>query len=187
MRHPKRSIRRTVRTRKPRHPQREYQELERTDWPDSIRVEERMNPAPLTIRPTAKVGEAARLMREARVRHLPVLDGGNRLVGIVTDRDLRQVILDPRLQERLGAQLADVLETLTVRDVMTWAVITVRPETAIRDAARLLHQRKIGALPVVKNDRLVGILTETDVIRAFAEVLGEGVLARPYRWALRAP
>jgi acetoin utilization protein AcuB len=187
MRHPKRSIRRTVRTRKPRHPQPESRELESTDWPESIRVEERMNPAPVTIATTAKVSEAARLMREARVRHLPVLDGGNRLVGIVTDRDLRQVILDPRLQEQLGAQLADVLESLTVRDIMTWAVITVRPETAIRDAARLLHQRKIGALPVVKNGRLVGILTETDVIRAFAEVLGEGVLARPYRWALRAP
>jgi acetoin utilization protein AcuB len=187
MRHPKRSIRRNVRTRKPRHPQRESQEVERTDWPDSIRVEERMHPAPLTIRPTAKVSEAVRLMREARIRHLPVLDNGNRLVGIVTDRDLRQVILDPRLQEPLGAWPTDALEGLTVRDIMTWAVITVRPETAIRDAARLLHQRKIGALPVVKNDRLVGILTETDVIRAFAEVLGEGVLARPYRWALRTP
>jgi len=156
-------------------------------WPESIRVEERMSPMPLTVRWTAKVTEAVRLMREARIRHLPVLDDSRRLVGIVTDRDLRQVILDPRLQERLGAGLADTLAGLTVRDVMTWAVITVRPETEIRDAARLLHQRKIGALPVVKNGRLVGILTETDVIRAFAEVLGEGILARPYRWALRAP
>jgi acetoin utilization protein AcuB len=126
-------------------------------------------------------------MKEGKIRHLPVLDRGRRLVGIVTDRDLRQVILDPRLQERLGASLADALESLTVQDVMTWAVISVRPETEIRDAARLMHQRKIGALPVVKNDKLVGILTETDVVRTFAEVLGEGVLSRPYRWALRAP
>jgi acetoin utilization protein AcuB len=121
-------------------------------------------------------------MREARIRHLCVLDGSNRLVGIVTDRDL---ILDPRLQERFGAGLADALEGLTVRDIMTWAVITVHLETEIRDA-RLPHQRKIGALPVVKNGRLVGILTETDVIRAFAEVLGEGIPARPHRWALWA-
>jgi acetoin utilization protein AcuB len=145
-----------------------------------------MSGLPLTVRWDAQVIEAVRLMKEGKVRHLPVLDGGSRLVGIVTDRDLRQVVLDPRLQERLGVGLADALEGLTVRDIMTWAVITVRPETEIRDAARLLHQRKIGALPVVKNGRLVGILTEADVLRAFAEILGEGVLSRPYRWALRA-
>jgi acetoin utilization protein AcuB len=187
MRHSKRSIRRNIRTRRPRHPGREAQELEGLNWPESIRVGDRMTPAPLTVRSTAKVADAVRLMREAKIRHLPVLDGDNRLVGIVTDRDLRQVILDPRLQERLGAGLSDALAALTVRDIMTWTVITVRPETEIRDAARLLHQRKIGALPVVKNDRLIGILTETDVIRTFAEILGEGILARPYRWALRAP
>jgi acetoin utilization protein AcuB len=187
MRHPKRSIRRATRTRKPRQVGHETREIEAMTWPESIRVGDRMTPAPLTIRWTAKIIDAVRLMREARMRHLPVVNGGNRLVGIVTDRDLRQVILDPRLEERLGAGLADALEGLTVRDIMTWAVITVRPETEIRDAARLLHQRKIGALPVVKNGRLVGILTETDVIRVFAEVLGEGILARPYRWALRAP
>ena len=88
-----------------------------------------MTPAPLTIRWTAKIIDAVRLMREARIRHLCVLDGSNRLVGILADRDLRQVILDPRLQERLGPGLGDALEGLTVRDIMTWAVITVHPET----------------------------------------------------------
>jgi acetoin utilization protein AcuB len=146
-----------------------------------------MTRAPLTARWNAKIADAVRLMKAGRIRHLPVLDGDRRLVGIVTDRDLRQVVLDPRLEDRLGTGLADALESLTVRDIMTWAVITVRPETEIRDAARLMHQRKIGALPVVSNDRLVGILTETDVVRTFAEVLGEGVLSPPYRWALRAP
>jgi acetoin utilization protein AcuB len=187
MRHPKRSIRRNIRTRKPRHPRRETQEFEPMNWPESIRVGDRMTPAPSTVRPTAKVADAVRLMREAKIRHLPVVDASKRLVGIVTDRDLRQVILDPRLEERLGGGLASALEGLTVRDIMTWTVFTVRPETEIRDAARLLHHRKIGALPVVKNERLVGILTETDVIRVFAEVLEEGVLSPPYRWALRAP
>jgi acetoin utilization protein AcuB len=187
MRHPKRAIRRDIRTRKPRHPGREAREVEAMNWPESIRVGDRMTPAPLTLRETAKITDAVRLMRQARIRHLPVLDSSNRLLGIVTDRDLRQVILDPRLQERLGPGLDDALEGLAIKDVMTWAVITVRPETEIRDAARLLHQRKIGALPVVKDGKVVGILTETDVIRVFAEVLAEGVLARPHRWALRAP
>ena len=187
MRHPKRSIRRNIRTRRPRHPERETRELEALSWPESIRVGERMTPLPLTVRWSAKVIDAVRLLREARIRHLPVLDDAGGLIGIVTDRDLRQVIFDPRLQERFGAGLGDALQDLTVRDIMTWAVITVRPETEIRDAARLMHQRKVGALPVVKNRRLVGILTETDVIRVFAEVLDEGVLSRPHRWALRAP
>jgi acetoin utilization protein AcuB len=187
MRHPKRSIRRNIRTRRPKHSRPESQEIESSSWPESIRVGERMTALPLTARWNAKVVDAVRLVREARIRHLPVLDGSGRLVGIETDRDLRQNIFDTRIQQRLGKQLADAQEDLTVRDIMTWAVITVRPETEIRDAARLMHQRKIGALPVVSNGRLVGILTETDVIRAFAEVLGEGVLSRPYRWALRAP
>jgi acetoin utilization protein AcuB len=187
MQHPKRSITRTIRARKPRHPRREAEELAAPTWPESIRVEDRMIPLPLTVRWDAPLVDAVRLMKEGKIRHLPVLDRDRRLVGIVTDRDLRQVILDPRLQERLGASVADALEGFRVRDIMTWAVISVRPETEMRDAARLMHQRKIGALPVVKNDKLVGILTETDVIRTFVEVLGEGMLARPYRWALRAP
>lgn len=187
MRHPKRAITRAIRTRRPRQPGRETGELERATWPESILVEERMTRSPVTVDWNTKLGEAVKVMRERKIRHLPVLDGGNRLVGIVTDRDLRQVILDPRILERLSAGWVDRLEEFAVRDVMSWAVISVRPGASIRDAARLMYQRKIGALPVVKNDRLVGILTETDVIRTFVEVVGEGVLSRPYRWALRAP
>jgi acetoin utilization protein AcuB len=187
MRHPKRAIRRAIRTRNPRQRRREAEELQAADWPESIRVEDRMTTSPLTVGWSAKLTEAVRLMRERKIRHLPVLDDGDRLVGIVTDRDLRQVILDPRILDRLSAGWVDRLEEFAVRDVMSWAVVSVRPGASIRDAARLMYQRKIGALPVVKNDRLVGILTETDVIRTFTEVLSEGVISRPYRWALRAP
>jgi acetoin utilization protein AcuB len=62
--------------------------------------------------------------------------------------------------------------------------VIVTPGTSIRDAARLMHERKVGALPVIDGDRVVGILTERDVLRAFGEMLDEAVLARPYRWAL---
>ncbi|MBI3456940.1 MAG: CBS domain-containing protein [Candidatus Rokubacteria bacterium] len=69
---------------------------------------------------------------------------------------------------------------------MTWGVITVGPESEIRQAARIMHERKIGALPVVEHGRVVGILTETDVVKAFVQMLGEGLLSKPERWGLEA-
>jgi acetoin utilization protein AcuB len=171
-RHPKRTITREIRTRRPRHPGRQQAELEALTWPDSIRVYS-----------DALVSGAVELMRSRRIRHLPVVDRGGRLMGIITDRDLRQVMFDPAVQARL-ARATDALRGLTVRDVMTWGAVSVTPATSIRDAARLMHESKIGALPVVEADRVVGILTERDVLGTFREILDEGVVARPYRWAL---
>ncbi len=182
MRHPKRSIPREIRTRRPIHPGREADELAAETWPESMRVADRMTRAVAMIHSDALVWGAAEMMRTRKIRHLPVVDREGRLVGIVTDRDLRQVIFDPAIQERAG-DLAAALKLLRVRDVMTWGVITVRPGTGIREAARLMHEQKIGALPVVEGDRVVGILTESDVLKAFEEMLGEGVVSRPYRWA----
>lgn len=92
MRHPKRSITREVRTGRSKHPRREPEELEALRWPESIRVEERMTRGSVTIRWDAPVAEAWRLMRNRRIRHLPVVDEEGELVGVVTDRDLRQII-----------------------------------------------------------------------------------------------
>jgi acetoin utilization protein AcuB len=129
-----------------------------------------MATSPVTIGPNALVRAAADLMRRRKVRHLPVVDGHARLVGIVTDRDLRQVVFDPAIQIHLGPR-AEALRDLTVRDVMTCGVVTVEPDSDIRQAARLMHERKIGALPVVDRRRLVGILSEHDVLRAFATLV----------------
>ncbi|HXD99833.1 MAG TPA: CBS domain-containing protein, partial [Candidatus Acidoferrum sp.] len=137
----------------------------------------------VAVAPDDTLAQAYALMRARRIRHLPVVDRSGRLVGIVTDRDLRQVVFDPTVQARL-ARATDALRGLTVRDVMTWGAVSVTPATSVRDAARLLHERKIGALPVVEADRVVGILTERDVLATFREMLDEGVVARPYRWAL---
>lgn len=182
-RHPKRTITRPVRTRRPIHPGRDAEELEALVWPEGLRVADCMTKSAVTTRSDALVRGAADMMRTRKIRHLPVVDHGGRLVGIVTDRDLRHVIFDPALLARVD-HLADALQTLTVGDVMTYGVITVRPTAELREAARLLHENKIGALPVLDGERVVGIITETDVLRAFANVLGEGVLAKPYRWAL---
>jgi acetoin utilization protein AcuB len=182
MRHPKRSIPREVRTRRPLHPGREADELEALTWPDGLRVKDFMTRSPVTVHPDALVQGAAQMMRTRKLRHLPVVDGGGKLMGIVTDRDLRQVVFDPAVQARLG-RAADSLRTLAVREVMTWGVVTVRPETAIRHAAWLMREQRLGALPVVEAGRLVGILTERDVLRAFEQALGTDALTRPYRWA----
>jgi CBS domain-containing protein len=180
--HPKRTITREIRTRRPLHPGREQDELEALTWPDSIRVRDRMTRPVVTIHSDALVSGAVEMMRSRRIRHLPVVDRAKRLVGIVTDRDLRQVVFDPAVQARLQ-RATDALRGLTVREVMTWGAVTVTPATSIRDAARLMHERKVGALPVVDADRVVGILTERDVLETFREILSEDVVARPYRWA----
>lgn len=179
MRHPKRTITRALRTRRPIHPGREGDELDAIMWPESLRVADCMTRGVATIHSDALARGAAEMMRTRRIRHLPVVDQEGGLVGIVTDRDLRQVLFDPVMQARVS-HLADTLKTVTVRDVMTWAVLTVQPDTLLRDAARLMHERKVGALPVVARGRIVGILTETDVLNTFAEALGQG-FAKHYR------
>ena len=140
-----------------------------------------MTPSPICVPLDTSLAMAAREMRDHDIGDLLVVEDG-RVVGIVTDRDLRQVIFDPAIQARLG-RAGDALKTLTVRDVMTWGVVTVRPETSIRDAAWLMREQRLGALPVVRSGRLVGILTERDVMRAFEEALSTDALTRPDRWA----
>jgi acetoin utilization protein AcuB len=181
MRHPKRTITRALRTRRPLHPSRERDELDAVAWPESMRVADCMTRGVATIHADALAQGAAEMMRKRRIRHLPVVDYEKGLVGIVTDRDLRQVLFDPLIRAR-AAHLADALKTVRVTDVMTRAVLTVQPETPLRDAIRLMHERKVGALPVVSAGRVVGILGETDVLKTFAQALGQG-LSKPARWA----
>ncbi|MBI3107201.1 MAG: CBS domain-containing protein [Candidatus Rokubacteria bacterium] len=184
MAHPKRSIPREIRTRRPLHPGRGADELEALTWPEkAILVADRMSRPAATIRWDAPAREAAGLMRSRKIRHLPVVDAGDRLVGIVTDRDLRQAIFDANLRERLG-EAAATAEEIPVREVMTWGAITVHPRTEIREAARLMHARKLGALPVVEGHRVVGILSESDVLRTFLDLLNTQAFSKPYRWAL---
>lgn len=183
MRHPKRAITRAIRTRRPLHPGREAKQLEAERWPGAtLRVRDCMSQGVATIHSDALVRGATEMMRTRRLRHLPVVDREGRLVGIVTDRDLRQVIFDPSIRSQAGVA-ADILGRLTVRDVMTWGVITARPDTALAEAARRMHEQKIGALPVVEGERVVGIITESDILKAFLDVLAEDVLAKPFRWA----
>jgi acetoin utilization protein AcuB len=137
----------------------------------SMIVRDRMTRRVTTVRPETRLSEAARLMRARKIRHLPVVDRAGRLVGMVTDRDLRQALFAPAVQAEIEDVLG-VLEALSVGDIMTRSVVRIRAAASIRDAARLMYERRLGALPVVERERLIGLITETDVLGAFQELLG---------------
>jgi CBS domain-containing protein len=121
----------------------------------------------ITISPKERVSLAKHILDQKRIRCLPVVSDG-KLVGIITDRDIRRAL--PAHAGSLGAdELSCLFDTLQVQAVMTRKVISVTPETSIETAAALLLAHKIGGLPVVDGERLVGILTEGDVLRASLE------------------
>ncbi len=124
----------------------------------------------ITITKDEKVVTAFERMRRHRIRHLPVLDNG-RLVGIISDRDIKLALIPeqvPQSQERCYY----LVETTSVEEIMTSNPITVTPQTPLEEAAKLIHRYKIGSLPVVDNEELVGIITETDILEVFIEIMG---------------
>jgi len=135
-----------------------------------MRVSEWMTPAPVTVAPSTPVPKVQELMVRRRIRHLPVVEEG-RLVGIITDRDVRT--LQPSPATSLAAREVHYLfDRLTVHAVMTRPVLTVAPHELLAEAVRLMLENRIGGLPVVEGERLVGILTEVDLLRAFSTTLG---------------
>jgi CBS domain-containing protein len=118
-----------------------------------------------TVTPDTTLPEALRLMHAGRIRHLPVLAEG-KLVGIVSDRDLKRAMASPATS--LAAQeLTYLLERLRLEEIMTRTVITIGPSSPVEEAARIMLREKISAVPVTEGGRLVGIVTETDVLRLF--------------------
>jgi acetoin utilization protein AcuB len=130
-------------------------------------VKDFMKRDPITVKKDDSFRYALKLIRKEGIKHLPVLEG-KKVVGIVTDRDLRQAAPSPATSLEIH-ELNYLLERLEVEAIMTKRVITVTPESKLLDAAKLLIARKIGCLPVVEQDELVGIITETDILRAYIE------------------
>ena len=132
-----------------------------------MHVRDLMTPNPITVGPDMAVFEARQLMLKQRIRHLLVVDEG-RLLGVVTDRDIRLSL--PSQATSLSVwELNYLLARLTVEKVMSTAVITVGPDRDASDAARLMLDHRIGCVPVVDGGLVIGILTETDIVRAFVE------------------
>ena len=136
-------------------------------------VGKRMKREPVTIRPEDSLRHAMNLVKEKRVRHLPVVDDKGRLVGVVSDRDIRAAWASSATSLEVR-ELHYLLEKVKIEEIMTKKVITVSPNTTIEDAALLMHDNRIGCLPVVEDDRLLGLITETDIFAAFVEVMGLG-------------
>lgn len=134
-------------------------------------VGERMTADPVTVAPSDTLQKGRELMASHKVRHLPVLDGGQ-LVGVVTDRDVRQSMPSPQIITEAD-EARSFLTMVTVAEVMSRDVVSVEPGTAIERAARLFLERGIGCLPVTENGALVGILTQTDMLKALVDLIAE--------------
>jgi CBS domain-containing membrane protein len=123
------------------------------------------NPATLERNETLDLAES--VMNLGRIRHMPVVDDG-KLVGIVSQRDLFRSALVTALG--FGRKVTSALiKTIKVKEIMTGKVITISPNASIKDAARQMIDKKIGCLPVVEGDRLIGLVTETDMLRYVVE------------------
>ena len=136
-------------------------------------MRERIQRNPVTIRPEASFFEARALIHEKGVRHLPVVDKNNLLVGIVTDADIREAA--PSDATLLSVQeLNYLLGNLKVSAFMTPKenLITITPDTLIEEAVQLMHDHKIGCLPVMEGERLYGIFTETDALGHLVDIFG---------------
>jgi acetoin utilization protein AcuB len=134
-------------------------------------VRERMSHSPVTIGADTPITEALKVMRQNSVRRLPVLDPEGRLLGIVSEKDL--LYASPSSASSLSIyEMHYMLSQLKVTEVMSSDVITISPDIPLEEAARIMADNKIGGLPVVQGDRLVGIITETDIFKVFLEMLG---------------
>jgi acetoin utilization protein AcuB len=142
-----------------------------------MQVSELMSRAVVTIDVSASGQEAVARMHGARVRHLPVTDERGLLVGIVTDRDLRHHLFSRPVRREIGAMSVEaLLKLVPVREIMSAPVACVAPGDDVDTAARLMRERKVGSVPVVDGGRVVGIVTETDLLR---EIVRADGLASP--------
>ena len=120
----------------------------------------------VTIAPGASGQDALRRMHETRVRHLPVIDQHGVLVGVVTDRDLRHSLFTPGVYPQLGAIPVDtLLGGVSVRDIRSAPPIALQADVEVAQAAHRMRKDRVGSLPVLDGGRVVGMVTETDLLR----------------------
>lgn len=135
-----------------------------------MRVKDRMRRSLVSVAQSDTLDHALMTLKRFNIRHLPVVKG-DRVVGIVSDRDVKKAAPSP-FDYPTAEEFRAFTSAVTVKEIMTKEVVTVSPLTPIEEAACLMNQKRIGALPVVQEGRLVGILTETDVLGVMAEMMG---------------
>ena len=133
-------------------------------------VRDIMQVHPVTATAETRLFHLLRVLQQRGFRHVPIVDG-SRLVGIVSDRDVKQAMASAAMSVD-GRERDRLLDGLTAGQIMTRTVVTIGPMFGVEDAARLMATRKFSALPVTEGDRLVGIVTETDVLHLFVRGMG---------------
>jgi CBS domain-containing protein len=130
---------------------------------NGMTVRDIMSKGPVTLKPDDILYLADEIMSLGRIRHLPVVEG-DRLVGILSQRDLFHSALTAAIGVK-PKEKKETLKSIRIRDIMKKPVISVPPGTGVKEAARLMIEKKIGCLPVVVDNSLVGLVTETDILR----------------------
>jgi acetoin utilization protein AcuB len=134
-------------------------------------VGERMSKPVITIRPEVPIQEALNLMHKEHVRRFPVIDHHGRMIGLVSESDLMNA--SPSEATSLSVwELNYLISKITVERVMTRKIITTSEDIPLEEAARIMADNKIGSLPVMRGDNLIGMITETDLFKIFLELLG---------------
>lgn len=133
-------------------------------------VSKKMKRDVITVTKNERMTTAKKILQEKNIRHLPVVDG-KKLIGLVTNMDIRKAEASPATSLEIR-ELHYLLDKLTVGEIMTKNVITVSPDISVEEATTLLHDNKIGCLPVIEDGNLVGMLSENDVMEILIEVMG---------------
>jgi acetoin utilization protein AcuB len=133
-----------------------------------MKIVDLMTQEVITVRPSQMLSDAVEAMRRKKIRHLPVVESG-KLVGIVTDRDVKRAL--PSVFSGDQDEYDRVLNETPVDKVMTKDPYTVGPKDEIKDALAVMIERKIGAVPVVSNGALIGIVTDIDYLKALLKML----------------
>ena len=127
----------------------------------------------VTIDEDADISKAQKKMSKHLIRHLPVVDENDRLIGIVTDRDIRSVLPSSQFAREKCLEEYNYVSKSSIKDIMTRNPVTISPIDTIQDALILLHKKHFGALPVVvEQQKLIGIISVSDLLREFINVLG---------------
>jgi len=129
----------------------------------------------ITVDQEATIFDAQELLAKNKIRHLPIIDKDRRLIGIITDRDIRSALPYNSLMEHYSEMERERVSKFKVKDIMTKDPLSISPTYTIQDALLLIQNSKVGALPVVDDDhKLKGIISVRDLLRAFINVLGIG-------------
>lgn len=128
-----------------------------------------MTPNPVTLSPEESLMEALQMMRLRKIRRIPVVSAAGKLVGLLTEGDLKRA--EPSTLSDTQEQFMAVMEGTQVNRIMIQNLVTTTPDTLLIEAARTLFRNKYGALPVLDGEKLVGILTDNDLIGALVKVL----------------